>query len=394
MIKVLYNKVGDFMKKTFQTSLLFIFIIALFIGAFFTINRKYDRFYRVKGIDNDKRAIIEQYLSESEQNFLVQNQIPLTAFFDYVEYDQFDLRNYRIYNLLKDTGRYNDNNTLLTIGNDLQKKIAKNFSSNNYAIAQTLIEDDLEYGYINNDDFNSEDINLYALLRPLYGNDDASYVDDLNNYKEALTKRGLNESDIVSFMTDVVSVYKKNSLKQLMTQAENTSMTLIRKPNALSMYLNASRYIGSYVPDDLVLIQDIKRYRYAMYLRSDAYKKLTEMCKADKTINSRLVIYKAYTKYASLSDEEKGHSEYQLGLTLSFTDRYVDYGSFDETKVSSWLKENAYKYGFVLRYPSEHADKTGHAYDAHVYRFVGVKLAKKLHEQNKVLENYQEESEE
>ena len=81
-------------------------------------------------------------------------------------------------------------------------------------------------------------------------------------------------------------------------------------------------------------------------------------------------------------------------MTLSFTDRYVDYGSFDETKVSSWLKENAYKYGFVLRYPSEHADKTGHAYDAHVYRFVGVKLAKKLHEQNKVLENYQEESEE
>ena len=271
MIKVLYNKVGDFMKKTFQTSLLFIFIIALFIGTFFTINRKYDRFYRVKGIDNDKRAIIEQYLSESEQNYLVQNQIPLTAFFDYVEYDQFDLRNYRIYNLLKDTGRYNDNNTLLTIGNDLQKKIAKNFSSNNYAIAQTLIEDDLEYGYINNDDFNSEDINLYALLRPLYGNDDAAYVDDLNNYKEALTKRGLNESDIVSFMTDVVSVYKKNSLKQLMTQAENTGMTLIRKPNALSMYLNASRYIGSYVPDDLVLIQDIKRYRYAMYLRSDAY---------------------------------------------------------------------------------------------------------------------------
>lgn len=389
MIKVLYNKVGDFMKKTFQTSLLFIFIIALFAGAFFTINRKYDRFYRVKGIDNDKRAIIEQYLSESEQNYLVQNQIPLTAFFDYVEYDQFELRNYRIYNLLKDTGRYSDIGKMLTIGNDLQKKVAKNFSANNYAIAQTLIEDDLEYGYIHNKAFNSDDINLYTLLRPLYGNEDDSYVDDLNTYKEELQNRGYGDSDILSFITDVTSNYKKNSLKQLMSQASNKDMTLIRKPNALSLYLNSSRYIGSYVPDDLVLIQDVKRYRYAMYLRSDAYKQLLAMCKADKTINKRLVIYKAYTKYASLSDEEKGHSEYQLGLMLSFTDRYVDYGSFNETKVSSWLQENAYKYGFVLRYPNNEAS---HPYDAHVYRFVGVKLAKKLHEENKILDKYQEES--
>ena len=32
-----------------------------FILAFTTLNLKYDRFYRVNGINNDNRALIEQY---------------------------------------------------------------------------------------------------------------------------------------------------------------------------------------------------------------------------------------------------------------------------------------------------------------------------------------------
>ena len=37
-----------------------------FILAFTTLNLKYDRFYRVNGINNDNRALIEQYLDDEE----------------------------------------------------------------------------------------------------------------------------------------------------------------------------------------------------------------------------------------------------------------------------------------------------------------------------------------
>ena len=46
---------------------LFVTVIALFIVSFYTINLRFDPFYRVNGINNDNRMIIEKYLSKEEQ---------------------------------------------------------------------------------------------------------------------------------------------------------------------------------------------------------------------------------------------------------------------------------------------------------------------------------------
>ena len=48
---------GDIMKlKRWH---LYLIVTLCFITAFVSINRKYDRFYRVNGINNDNRALIE-----------------------------------------------------------------------------------------------------------------------------------------------------------------------------------------------------------------------------------------------------------------------------------------------------------------------------------------------
>ena len=78
---------------------LFITVIALFIVSFYTINLRFDPFYRVNGINNDNRMIIEKYLSKEEQKYLVENRIPLYHFMKYIKYDDFYLpgcrRSYR-----------------------------------------------------------------------------------------------------------------------------------------------------------------------------------------------------------------------------------------------------------------------------------------------------------
>jgi D-alanyl-D-alanine carboxypeptidase len=46
-----------------------------------------------------------------------------------------------------------------------------------------------------------------------------------------------------------------------------------------------------------------------------------------------------------------------------------------------WLAENAYKYGFVLRYPYGKTKITGYSYEPWHFRFIGVELATAMHEQ-------------
>ena len=61
--------------------------------------------------------------------------------------------------------------------------------------------------------------------------------------------------------------------------------------------------------------------------------------------------------------------------------------AIDNTKESNWLKENAYKYGFILRYESTTEKITGYMYEPWHYRYVG-SLATYLYENDLTLEEY------
>jgi len=80
-----------------------------------------------------------------------------------------------------------------------------------------------------------------------------------------------------------------------------------------------------------------------------------------------------------------GTSEHNLGLAVDFN--YVDY-NFDTTKAFKWLKENAEKYGFILRYPKEKESITKVNYEPWHWRYVGVEHAKEINELGYCLEEY------
>lgn len=89
---------------------------------------------------------------------------------------------------------------------------------------------------------------------------------------------------------------------------------------------------------------------------------------------------------------EPGTSEHQLGLALDIVDenhQLLD-SSQESTKVQQWLIENSWKYGFILRYPSDKSDITGIIYEPWHYRYVGKEAAKEIHEREICLEEYLE----
>ncbi len=70
-------------------------------------------------------------------------------------------------------------------------------------------------------------------------------------------------------------------------------------------------------------------------------------------------------------------SEHQTGLALDIlSDEYRSMTArFAETKAYSWLCKNAYKYGFIMRYPEDKLDITGVIFEPWHWRYVGVDIA-------------------
>ena len=46
------------------------------------------------------------------------------------------------------------------------------------------------------------------------------------------------------------------------------------------------------------------------------------------------------------------------------------YGTFGETPDYEWVEKNAYKYGFILRFPENASDKTGATNEPWHFRYV------------------------
>lgn len=82
---------------------------------------------------------------------------------------------------------------------------------------------------------------------------------------------------------------------------------------------------------------------------------------------------------------EAGKSEHETGLALDIN---ADQSQSDDNAVYDWLAENAYKYGFILRYPPDKEDITGISYEPWHYRYVGAETASEIHERNITLEEY------
>ncbi len=135
----------------------------------------------------------------------------------------------------------------------------------------------------------------------------------------------------------------------------------------------------------------------------DAFIKMARDAK-DKGLNLRAIstyrtydyqanLYSNYAKSDGVNNADTysarpGFSEHHTGLAIDIDNITKVYTDFIDTKEFKWMMENAHKYGFILRYPSDKENITGYIYEPWHYRYVGVKVATYIKEHNLSFEEY------
>ncbi len=83
-----------------------------------------------------------------------------------------------------------------------------------------------------------------------------------------------------------------------------------------------------------------------------------------------------------------GKNEHQSGLCADIHNCTSNSLSFKNSEAYNWLKENSWKFGFILRYPEDKTELTGVQFEPWHYRYVGRYHAGEMHERNLCLEEY------
>ena len=109
------------------------------------------------------------------------------------------------------------------------------------------------------------------------------------------------------------------------------------------------------------------------------------MLPKNQSLNVRIDGVEAADTYSA----RPGFSEHQLGYSIDLTNgESVPFEEFHNTKEYEWLKDNAYKYGFILRYPKDKEYITGYIFEPWHIRYVGYDIAKYIYENNITYEEY------
>lgn len=141
------------------------------------------------------------------------------------------------------------------------------------------------------------------------------------------------------------------------------------------------------VEDLEALFIDAKKAGFEIFLNSGfrSYNLQTYLYNTD--LNSKGTTFSEFVA-------KPGASEHQLGYAVDITSRNVDFmlvQAFEDTEEGQWLINNAYKYGFILRYGKDKEAITGYKYEPWHYRYIGNRAISKIcYEKNLTLEELYE----
>lgn len=211
--------------------------------------------------------------------------------------------------------------------------------------------------------------------------------------EEWLAKQQVDMNSPSSFYKDIVTVSDGDS-----------KLVLVNKNYALD---------SNYAPIDLVIPNVLTlghQQNTSIYLRQEAAQQLEQLFSiAEKeagliflarsgyrSYETQVSLYQRYVNThgqdaADRFSARAGHSEHQTGLAIDVTADSVDgqlTTDFGLTDEGIWLKENAHRFGYIIRYLEGRESETGYQYEPWHIRYVGVEAATEIYQNNWILEQY------
>lgn len=185
-----------------------------------------------------------------------------------------------------------------------------------------------------------------------------------------------------------------------------TDMKEAKNLNKINILVNKHNYLKeNYVPNNLEQI-DTKYALSNMSLVNTAKYAFENMSKEANKENLKIIAMSTYRSYeyqvnlynnyaksdgkaaADTYSGRPGNSEHQTGLAVDVYNQDETYTNFEKTEEYIWMQDNAYKYGFILRFPKGKEKETGYEFESWHYRYVGKNIAKIIKENNISLEEY------
>ena len=379
--------VGDNMKKRKRKInkksiliLILFFLIILSIGIYLIVPKRYGYQKDVINVfkeDNYYEKIKEtKKYSKTLETAVIENNYKKEYFDEYLDINYVEENNF-----------INNINKLLDLGyknkdiNTFYEKVPKSIdviTSNKY--------DKNIINYISLDYFKEENLDRYIKY---------DFIDTKSVYDTTILKEKYNYEDTVTFVNAYLDKdYYSNDIP-------------LSKDKASKLDVIVNKYYKldkDYEPEDLTVINS-KFASGTQKLRKEAADKFEEM--ASDMLKENLKIYAGST-YRSYSYQEglynryvkkdgfkeaetysarAGYSEHQLGLAVDIVNGKWNYLS-EGDKEYTWLINNSYKYGFILRYPHESEYITGYVFEDWHFRYLGIDLATKVHESKLTYDEY------
>ena len=221
--------------------------------------------------------------------------------------------------------------------------------------------------------------NVYMIAK----NPDIKYETDISKYLEYINSTDPYISKLVNKQNPVDRTFPedKDSLLEIPAKYRKADTIYLYKTALYPLQAMMDAMFSNGI-DDVFVTSAYRRYDKQQQL-FDGY--------VEKLMNKGMSYDKAYAEV--LKDTAlPGQSEHQTGLCIDFMTRSMDAldNAFEDTKAFEWLKDNAWKYGFVLRYPEDKVDITEYSYESWHYRFVGLEVASVMYQSGLCYEEYLE----
>jgi len=265
------------------------------------------------------------------------------------------------------------------------------------SIGYNIKEIELIIGKINYDDI--QIISNYTYINDLkeyleYDNFNINYLERYIDYR--------NNNKTLDFNNIIKNVNMN------LDKAFYTDPKIIDKTDDMLILVNKyNKLPDDYEPKNLEKINS-KCTTKELLLNSEARKKFELMCTDIKSLGMNLRAISTYrtkdyqnTLYTNYSNKNgksaadtfsarPRFSEHETGLALDVMGGNTTYTEFHTTNEFKWVKENAYNYGFIIRYPKDKENITGYKYESWHLRYVGIEVAKYIYENDITFEEYYE----
>ena len=206
--------------------------------------------------------------------------------------------------------------------------------------------------------------------------------------------------------------YRYEDVSRWIRNESADGVVLIPLAMNIDAYLDRDHTVSSRTPATQPLAEEIPVKGGAhIEVREEVQQPLLALCSNIKTSLSSqhacagLQIAQGYVSYSEQAKQYRaaqeesadseilsvfppGHDEHQLGLAVDFSVDGLPDDAFAKTIQSSWLSANAWKYGFIQTWNTDDEAITSHASQPWHYRFVGIDLAKTIHDSGLTFARY------